>query len=42
VAFALESPYPSISAAYEDVFGDPRVNAAVGPHPAPARARAEA
>jgi pyruvate dehydrogenase E1 component alpha subunit len=31
VAFALDSPYPAPEEAFDDVFGDPRVNAAVGP-----------
>lgn len=42
VAFALESPFPATSAAYADVFGDPRVNAAVGPRPVGRPAAAEA
>jgi pyruvate dehydrogenase E1 component alpha subunit len=33
VRFALESPYPAAHEAFEDVFGDARANALVGPRP---------
>jgi pyruvate dehydrogenase E1 component alpha subunit len=31
VAFALDSPYPAREEAFTDVFGDRRLNAAIGP-----------